>query len=152
MDKAAMWIKIKNEYLTGQKTLKELASEYKMSYAALRNKVSLEKWNAEKKGITKTVFEKCAEIKIQTEVDNFKKINAATTKAIEQVQRIIDKIEKDKHPDIRELKDAIASLDKLQNMIIVTDDRAKETATEQEGLSYIVPSEDSKEEATSWVE
>ena len=147
-----MWIKIKNEYLTGQKTLKELATEYKISYAALRNKVSLEKWNAEKKGITKTVFEKCAEIKIQTEVDNFRQINEATTKAIRQVQRIIDNIEKSKHPEIRELKDAIISLEKLQNMIIVKDDRSKETTKETEGLNFIVPAQESKEGAAAWIE
>ena len=145
------WLQIKREYLAGT-SIKDIAEKFDVSYGALRVRVSREKWNKAKATVNQRAINKIAEKHIEEVVDNFTSISNATTEAIAVTKRKLDILKKEPDPDVNEIKGLVIALEKLQNMIFSSDDRIKGTTTEQEGLKYIVPTEESKGEAAEWIE
>lgn len=79
------WIKIKNDYITHEISLEELAKKYKVSVGAVNKHCRLEKWVEQKKAKSQEINDKVSE-KITEKTVNRKV--AANEKSIEQFDKL----------------------------------------------------------------
>lgn len=111
------WEKFKNLYQTGQKSLKNIADEFKVNYKTLRSRASRENWAVEKDDIRNKIATKTQ----QKTVENLSDENAAINRMhIDFATRLIN-IAQDVAGEVRtnilKISEQAAALRALANML-----------------------------------
>lgn len=91
------WLKVKNEYITGNISYRKLAEKHNVSFNTLKDRAVSEKWKAEKdrhhNKVTTTTQQKMVEKTAEKEVDRLTRTVNLTDKLSEAVERAINEID-----------------------------------------------------------
>lgn len=117
------WDAVKVEYITGNKSLRQLAKDHDVSYPTLSQRAAREGWYADKKQNRSEVVAKSVEKINDERIGNVEKLLEATQKALDKVVEMIDNCDLDEPRDLKQLTSALKDI----RDILITDADKSET-------------------------
>ena len=97
MPKSTDWIKIRNEYINGNKSYRELAKKHKISYQSVARHGAQEKWGAlrseQLNKIRTKVEQKTADKIVDKEAERITKLYELTDKLTPKIDKAISQLE-----------------------------------------------------------
>ena len=118
------WQKIKNEYIAGEATLRELATKYDVSFSTIQKKSSEEGWNKLRKKKRRKTEEKIIETVSSQEAEKAVNIIDVADKLLEKIVSVAEMVS---DPDsIKKLTSAIKDLKDIKGIKSEADMREQE--------------------------
>lgn len=128
------WIKIRNEYITGNISYRKLAEKYGVTFSALRYKAEADEWaKSKKKQQHKTstkLAQKTAEKIIEKEVNRIDRLYSTSDKIIHLLNTSLDQMMEQTDIDTYQLRQLSSTLKDIKEIQTTMQD-SKDTITEQ---------------------
>lgn len=147
MNEKPDWVKIRNEYVSGNISYRKLAEKYNISFATLRSCAERENWTEQRKIQQHKISTKSAQ-KIENEIvlsetERIKRIINVTDLLLEKIELAASHIKDNKNSkDIKQLTSALKDIRDIQ----IVKDKDKETESPNISINIMAASPDDMEE------
>lgn len=116
---AANWTKIKNDYITGEYSYRELAEKHGISASSVEKRAAREKWTATKDERLQATCKKIEEMTVEKIAESESEVNAIMSrirlKLTQKIEQAVDGMEELDTAELRKLVQSFKDMSEARN-------------------------------------